>query len=214
MLHALARRRSSKQEIDELRQLLDDHERKLRMREISGCLSWGGLTAGAGFQVAAVCVVDDARLSVLFALELSVDGGKAAEEHLAHIGHADGVRAGDAAADELPNDIAEEGVDVDGAGEVGDAGEDLGGEGLLIGLTVTASLGGMVSTEGRMVPGQEQVTTAAAMGHMGAGSGSGPLGSRGWKLEARGSIRAGGLRIEARGWKVLDPYPRVFCARV
>jgi len=107
MLHALAGRRSSKQEIDELRQLLDDHERKLRMSEISGCLSWGGLTAGAGFQVAAVCVVDDARLSVLFALELSVDGGKAAEEHLAHIGHADGVRAGDAAADELPNDIAE-----------------------------------------------------------------------------------------------------------
>ena len=55
-------------------------------------------------------------------------GGLAGEDELRDVGQSDGVTAGDALASELPDEIAEEEVDLIGGGETVDVGEKLGGK--------------------------------------------------------------------------------------
>jgi hypothetical protein len=65
-----------------------------------------------------------------FACSLSGHGGLAGENELRDVGKSDGVTACDALASELPDEIAEEEIDLIGGGETVDVGEKLGGENL------------------------------------------------------------------------------------
>src|SRR5438132_6108563 len=62
------------------------------------------------------------------ACSLPGHGGLAGEDELRDVGQSDGVTAGDALASELPDEIAEEEIDLIGGGETVDVGEKLGGE--------------------------------------------------------------------------------------
>jgi hypothetical protein len=57
-----------------------------------------------------------------FACSLSGHGGLAGENELRDVGESDGVTAGDALASELPDEIAEEEIDLIGGGETVDVG--------------------------------------------------------------------------------------------
>ena len=67
---------------------------------------------------------------------VAVHGGDAAEEELADIGDGDGVEAGDAFAGELADEVAEEGVDGVGGGEVFQVAEEFGGGFIVMALIV------------------------------------------------------------------------------
>jgi hypothetical protein len=62
------------------------------------------------------------------ACSLPGHGGLAGEDELRDVGKSDGVTAGDAPASELPDEIAEEEIDLIGGGETVDVSEKLGGE--------------------------------------------------------------------------------------
>ena len=59
---------------------------------------------------------------------LSGHGGLARENELGDVGESDGITAGDALASKLPDEIAEEEIDLIGGGETVDVVEKLGGE--------------------------------------------------------------------------------------
>lgn len=61
----------------------------------------------------------------LFAVLLAADGREAVEEQLAQVGERDGVPAGDALADDLLDQVAEEEIYGFGGGEVLDVGQEL-----------------------------------------------------------------------------------------
>jgi len=65
-----------------------------------------------------------------FVCSLSGQGGLAGEDELRDVGESDSVTAGDALASELPDEIAEEEIDLIGGGETVDVVEKLGGEDL------------------------------------------------------------------------------------
>jgi hypothetical protein len=65
-----------------------------------------------------------------FVYSLSGHGGLAGENELRDVGKSDGVTACDALASELPDEIAEDEIDLIGGGETVDVGEKLGGENL------------------------------------------------------------------------------------
>ena len=68
--------------------------------------------------------------SLRFDCALSGHGGLAGEDELRDVGKSDGVAAGDALASELPDEIAEEEIDLVRGGKAVDFSEKLGGEDL------------------------------------------------------------------------------------
>ncbi len=101
----------------------------------------------------------------------SSHGGLAGENELRDIGESDGVTAGDALASELPDEIAEEEIDLIGGGETVDVVEKLGGEDFRIdGGNGGAETVGVVGAEswarsticGTMVLVDQHVTTLPA----------------------------------------------------
>ncbi len=68
--------------------------------------------------------------SVRFVRTFSGHGGLAGEDELGDVGKSDGVAAVDALASELPDEIAEEEIDLIGGSETVDVGKKLGGEDL------------------------------------------------------------------------------------
>ena len=62
------------------------------------------------------------------ACTLSGHGGLAGEDELRDVGKSDGIAARDALANELPDEIAKEEIDLIGGGETVDVSEKLGGE--------------------------------------------------------------------------------------
>jgi len=113
---------------------------------------------------------------IALAIELLLHGGKAVEEQLADIGEGDGVRTGDALADELLDEIAEEEIDGIGGGEILDAAEKFVGDGFGVGGgAATVSQLEMAEAEAGGRVRDRQATTATIHGGVGAAIlGSGP----------------------------------------
>ena len=150
---------------------------------------------------------------VLLGAALAVESGKAVEKELGEVAEGDGVAAGEAFAGKLADQIAEEGVDGVGCREVVDAGEEVSGEGLGIGLcglgfaeVVGTEAGGGVRGHAAAVVASVDVgaVTGRACGdwsygfrrHVRVLSGMeiGNCETRKWKLEMRKS--------ETRNWKI------------
>ena len=95
----------------------------------------------------------------LLGCSFSSHGGLAGENELGDVGESDGVTAGDALASKLPDEIAEEEIDLIGGGETVDVVEKLGGEDFRID-------GGNGGAETVGVVGAESRTRSAIRGTM------------------------------------------------
>jgi hypothetical protein len=101
---------------------------------------------------------------------LAVDEGEAVEEQLGHVGEGNGVAAGDAFAGQLADEVAEEGVDGVGGGEVVEVAEEFGGGFVVFAALLFAVETGVMRAEGRFGVGGEEAATMSATVDVGAGA--------------------------------------------
>ena len=125
---------------------------------------------------------------------MSGHGGLARENELGDVGESDGITAGDALASKLPDEIAEEEIDLIGGGETVDVVEKLGGEDFRIdGWNGGAETVGVVGAE-RWARGAGRGTMMLVDQHVAAAAFGADVLAMGIDGSANGSAEFGGHR--------------------
>jgi hypothetical protein len=128
---------------------------------LCGRFGLGGNGSSVRAALAHVLVEDATPFGVALGVELAIEGGEAVKQELRNVGEGDGIATRNAFAGELFDEIAEEGVDGIGGGEVGEVAEEFRGVGVVLAALLFEAEASVVRAKSRVGVGGEHAATVA-----------------------------------------------------